>query len=128
VLETAVVDATLQRALSGGGDFADVFVEDRSVTSATYDDGKVEELRSGRSRGAGIRVVRGDTTGFAHTTDLSADGLATAAGAAAAAAAADVVPAFFASALPANIPAASVNAMTPSARFTRASSRGSRFP
>jgi len=33
----------------------------------------VEELRSGRSRGAGIRVVRGDTTGFAHTTDLTAD-------------------------------------------------------
>ena len=86
MLETAVVDATLQRALSGGGDFADVFVEDRSVTSATYDDGKVEELRSGRSRGAGIRVVRGETTGFAHTTDLTAEGLATAAGAAAAAA------------------------------------------
>ena len=86
MLETAVVDATLHRALSGGGDFADVFVEDRSVTSATYDDGKVEELRSGRSRGAGIRVVRGETTGFAHTTDLTAEGLATAAGAAAAAA------------------------------------------
>ena len=59
MLETAVVEATLHRALAGGGDFADVFVEDRAVTSATYDDGKVEEMRSGRSRGAGIRVVRG---------------------------------------------------------------------
>ncbi len=86
MIETAVVEATLQRALAGGGDFADVFVEDRAGTSATYDDGKVEELRSGRSRGAGIRVVRGETTGFAHTTDLTESGLTAAAAAAAAAA------------------------------------------
>ena len=71
-----------------GGEFADVFVEDRSSTSATYDDGKVEEMRSGASRGAGIRVVRGETTGFAHTTDLTEAGLADAAAAAAAAASA----------------------------------------
>ena len=31
--------------------------------------------RSGRDRGAGIRVVAGDTTGFAHTADLSEAGL-----------------------------------------------------
>ena len=73
VIETPIVEATLQRALASGGEFADVFVEDRSSTSATYDDGKVEEMRSGRSRGAGIRVVRGETTGFAQTSDLTAD-------------------------------------------------------
>src|SRR5438105_10274504 len=50
------------------------------------DDGKVEELTSGRERGAGIRVVVGDTTGFAHTADLSEAGLRAAAEAAAAAA------------------------------------------
>ncbi len=57
------------------------------------DDGKVEELTSGRDRGAGIRVVVGDTTGFAHTADLSEAGLTAAAEAAAAAArsVADVV-------------------------------------
>ena len=54
MLETPIVEATLQRALAGGGDFADVFVEDRASTSATYDDGKVEEMRSSRSRGACI--------------------------------------------------------------------------
>ena len=86
MLETPIVEATLQRALAGGGDFADVFVEDRSSTSSTYDDGKVEEMRSNRSRGAGIRVVRGETTGFAHTSDLSPEGLRAAADAAAAAA------------------------------------------
>ncbi len=86
MIETPLIESTLQQALASGGDFADLFVEDRSTTSATYDDGRVEEMRSGRSRGAGIRVVRGDTTGFAHTTDLTDAGLRAAADAAAAAA------------------------------------------
>ncbi len=88
LIETRIVEATLEQAMAGGGDFADVFVEDRASTSATFDDGKVEEMRSGRSRGAGIRVVKGETTGFAHTSDLSAAGLAAAAQAASAAASA----------------------------------------
>ena len=58
-----------------GGDFAEVFVEDRRSSSARFDDGTVEELVLGRDRGAGIRVVRGETTGFAHTADLSPEGL-----------------------------------------------------
>ena len=48
------------------------------------DDGRVEELSSGRDRGAGIRVVVGETTGFAHTADLSEAGLLAAAEAASA--------------------------------------------
>jgi len=47
------------------------------------DQRRVEELSSGRDRGAGIRVVVGETTGFAHTADLSERGLLTAAQAAA---------------------------------------------
>ena len=73
-------------ALRRGGDFAEVFVEDRRASSARLDDGRVEELTSGRDRGAGIRVVVGETTGFAHTADLSEAGLRTAAEAAGAAA------------------------------------------
>ena len=69
-----------------GADFAEIFAEDRRSASAVLDDGRVEEVVSGRDRGAGIRVVSGDTTGFAHTADLSASGLAAAADAAAAAA------------------------------------------
>ena len=69
-----------------GADFAEIFAEDRRSSSAILDDGRVEEVVSGRDRGAGIRVVVGETTGFAHTADLSDAGLAAAAGAAAAAA------------------------------------------
>jgi TldD protein len=43
-----------------GGEFAEVFAEDRRATAAGLDDGRVEQLQSGRDRGAGIRVVVGD--------------------------------------------------------------------
>ena len=89
VTDTALIDPdVLERVLSAalvrGGDMAEVFAEDTATTSAMLDDRKVEELSSGRSRGAGIRVVDGDTTGFAHTADLSEAGLLAAASAAAA--------------------------------------------
>jgi TldD protein len=71
VIEPDVLERTLAAALRGGGDFAEVFAEDRRSTSARLDDARVEELVSGHDRGAGIRVVRGDTTGYAHTADLS---------------------------------------------------------
>jgi TldD protein len=86
VIERELLQETLDRAVRGGGDFAEVFVEDRRSSNSRFDDGRVEELVSGRDRGAGLRVVRGDTTGFAHTADLSRAGLLKAAEAAAAAA------------------------------------------
>ncbi len=86
MIEESVVEAVLGAALQTGGEFAEVFVEDRRGSAARLDDGRVEDLASGRDRGAGIRVVVGETTGFAHTSDLSEKGLRTAAEAAGAAA------------------------------------------
>lgn len=83
MLDRELVGHALQSALKAGADFAEVFAEDKKSTSAMLDDGRVEELTSGRDRGAGIRVVVGDTTGFAHTADLSKAGLMAAAQAAA---------------------------------------------
>jgi TldD protein len=85
MIDDEVLERTLRRALRRGGDFAEVFGEDREVANARLDDGRIEELVSGRSRGAGVRVVVGATTGYAHTADLSETGLAAAADAAAAA-------------------------------------------
>ncbi len=86
MLDPEIVNQTLAAAMRTGADFAEVFAEDRRSSSAVLDDGRVEEVVSGRDRGAGIRVVAGETTGFAHTADLSASGLLAAAGAASAAA------------------------------------------
>ncbi len=87
LVDPDVVSRVLAEALRRGGDFAEVFVEDRTATSAVLDDGRIEELSSSSDRGAGIRVVVGETTGFAHTADLSEAGLLTAAATAAAVAA-----------------------------------------
>jgi len=84
VIDSPVLERVLSEALRHGGEFAEVFAEDRSASSALLDDGRVEELSSGRERGAGIRVVSGETTGFAHTADLSEAGLLRAAEAASA--------------------------------------------
>ena len=86
MVDAEVLEGTLRTALRTGGDFAEVFVEDRRNFLACLDDGKVEEPVSGRTRGAGIRVRAGGSIGFAHTTDLTADGLGEAAVAAAASA------------------------------------------
>ena len=86
MIDHDVLERVLTGALRTGGEFAEIYTEDKRSTSAGLDDGKVEQLTSGRDRGAGIRVVKGETTGFAHTADLSEAGLRAAAEAAAAAA------------------------------------------
>ena len=85
VLDRVAVEQVLDVALNSGADFAEIFVEDVERSSAFFDDGRIESLSSDRDRGAGIRVVHGDSTGFAHTSDLSERGLVKAARAAAAA-------------------------------------------
>jgi TldD protein len=87
VIDRDVLERVLAGALRTGAEFAEVYAEDKRSTSASLDDGRIEQMSSGRDRGAGIRVVAGDTTGYAHTSDLSERGLAEAAAAAAAAAA-----------------------------------------
>jgi TldD protein len=86
LIDADVLERVLAGAMRTGADFAEVYAEDKRSTSAALDDGRVEQVTSGRDRGAGIRVVAGETTGFAHTADLSERGLARAAEAAAAAA------------------------------------------
>ena len=84
LIDSDVLERVLSASLAKGGDMAEVFAEDRQTSSAILDDRRIEELSSGRERGAGIRVVVGETTGFAHTADLSETGLLAAAEAAAA--------------------------------------------
>ncbi|MCX6520540.1 MAG: TldD/PmbA family protein [Actinobacteria bacterium] len=86
MIDQDVLTRVLGTAVKSGADFAEVFAEDKRSTSAGLDDGRIEQVTSGRDRGAGIRVVKGDTTGFAHTADLSEAGLLAAAVSAAAAA------------------------------------------
>ncbi len=86
LLDQALIERVLGLARGEGADFAEVFVEDVRAEGITFDDGKIENLASSRDLGAGIRVLAGGKTGFAHTSDLTESGLVAAARAAAASA------------------------------------------
>ncbi len=73
-----------EKALSRGGDFAEVFVEDTSQLSFQLRDGRVSDLAQGCRQGVGVRVVAGDIFGYAWLDGFNADDLLQAAGTAAA--------------------------------------------
>ena len=62
LIDPDVLERVLSTALVGGGDMAEVFAEDAVTASAMLDDRRVEELSSGRSRGAGSGSSIGETT------------------------------------------------------------------
>ena len=84
MLDRELVEEVLRAARVRGGDFAEVFVEERSSVSIRLDDGKIEELTNGLDRGAGVRVARGTSFGYAFSNRLDRDALLDAAAAAAA--------------------------------------------
>lgn len=65
----------IDMALSGGADFAEIFVEDRQTAGLSFLDGRVKNAASGQSRGAGVRAFYGTRAVYAHTNDLSREGL-----------------------------------------------------
>ncbi|MBI4699098.1 MAG: TldD/PmbA family protein, partial [Nitrospirae bacterium] len=65
----------LKKALSRGGDYADVFIEHRQHVSMQLEDNKIEKIVSGTDAGAGIRVIFGNKSAYAYSNDLSKDSL-----------------------------------------------------
>ena len=89
MLDPELATDVLRAARVRGGSFAEVFVEERTSVAIRLDDGKVEELTTGLDRGAGVRVARGTSYGYAYSNRLDRDALLQAAQAAAAALAGD---------------------------------------
>jgi TldD protein len=85
LLDQAVAERVLARALANGGRFAEVFAERRGGLSMSIDESRIESVQSGAEEGAGVRVVEGNTTYFAHVDGLDPADLERAAGEAAAA-------------------------------------------
>src|SRR4051812_30929704 len=78
--QVSIVDAdlagrVLARALSRGGDFAELFCEERRGFTLSIDESRIERPQSGSERGAGLRVIDGEVTRFAHVDGLAEDDL-----------------------------------------------------
>lgn len=60
----------LKKALSRGGDYADIFIEETVKTGITYDSGKVKTITSGIVAGAGLRVITGTDFVYMYAGDV----------------------------------------------------------
>jgi TldD protein len=85
LIQPEVAERVLARALAHGGEFAEVFAERSAGMTMAIDESRIEAVQSGAEEGAGVRVLSGGTTYFAHVDGLDPDDLERAAGEAAAA-------------------------------------------
>lgn len=65
----------LKAALTNGGEYADIYIEDTANTSIVAEENRIEKIINGRDRGAGIRVIANLKTYYAYTNDLTEKGL-----------------------------------------------------
>src|SRR5687768_5652849 len=70
-VDTDLATRLLAIALSRGGDYADLFFEYRAGGGLTFEEGITRSASRGVALGVGVRVRRGDATGYAHVEDLA---------------------------------------------------------
>lgn len=75
MLDQRLVHDVLTAALSHGGDFAEVFVEDRLDHSIGMIEGKVERALAGRESGIGIRIFQGLNSVYTYTHRLDRENM-----------------------------------------------------
>lgn len=75
MLSKAQIEQMITAALSTGGDFAEIFVEQKRNTTITLVGGKVEDSVAGRDFGIGIRIFNGLNSVYAYTNEHTPDRL-----------------------------------------------------
>jgi len=68
---TQMLQKVIAEAMSKGGDYADLFFEHTISNQLGLEDGKVNSANSNVDYGVGVRVLKGDQTGFAYTETTS---------------------------------------------------------
>ena len=62
-----MLQKVIAEAMSKGGDYADLFFEHKISNTLGLEDGNVNQAYSNVDYGVGVRVLKGDQTGFAYT-------------------------------------------------------------
>lgn len=70
LLDEGVALQILRDAVAGADD-GELFIERRRSEVIAYDDGRVRTASYDASEGFGLRAVRGETAGYAHSTEVS---------------------------------------------------------
>jgi len=74
-IDPHILDTTIQAALAHGGEFADVYVENRIARSIVMEESRFKSAEFGVTQGAGVRVIAGDKTGYAYTEEVTEEAL-----------------------------------------------------
>jgi TldD protein len=74
-VDARVADDLLQCALETGGDYADLFFEFRRNASLLLEEQSIKRATGGVVQGLGVRVVRGEATGYAYTEDFDRESM-----------------------------------------------------
>jgi TldD protein len=82
MIKQELIKKVLDKALSNGADFAEIFVENTYNSLISFNDNKTKQNIVGKDHGAGVRVFYGHTAIYAITNDLSEKSLMAAAEAA----------------------------------------------
>jgi len=75
MINKLIVEDILFEAIAGGGDFAEIFVEDNFSTEIATVGGSIQRGMSGRDFGIGIRIFSGLNSVYGYTNDLSKENL-----------------------------------------------------
>jgi TldD protein len=78
-IDAEIARKLLAAALDNGGDYADLFYEYAVSGSYAYDEGILKSAGRAVSLGLGVRVMKGDATGYAYVQDLSMEAMLAAA-------------------------------------------------
>lgn len=71
MLESMNTAAILRLALSSGGEFAEIYLEEGTATQIVAEDGKVEKVLCVADRGVSIRVISDCRTAFGYSNDVT---------------------------------------------------------
>jgi TldD protein len=78
-IDAEIARRLLSAALEAGGDYADLFFEYRLSASFVLEDQRIKTVGRGVTMGLGVRVTKGDATGYAYSEDLSLEKMTAAA-------------------------------------------------
>ena len=70
-IDKSILDKVIAKALQKGGDFADVYIENRASRQIVMEESKFKSGLYGISQGAGVRVISGNKTGYAYTEEIT---------------------------------------------------------
>jgi TldD protein len=74
-VDKSMLDKVIAHALKKGGDFAEVYIENRISRQLIMEESKFRSGLYGVSQGAGVRVISGKKTGYAYTEEITLEKL-----------------------------------------------------